>query len=193
MSSITAETSMRELAAIVSQALHGAGIAATLSGGGAVSLYSDNEYVSYDLDFVSSERLKAIGDAIGPLGFHRVAQARQFEHADTPWFVEFPPGPLAFGETQVSDDDACILQTAFGPVRVVTPTQIVMDRVAAYVHWHDNPSLDQAVMVASRQRVHWPALDEWAAHDRIDAAVIDDLRRRVDRAHSASGGRAERE
>ena len=187
MSSVTADTSLQELAALVSQALDRAGVTATLSGGAAVSLYTDNQYESYDLDFVSSERLKVISDAIAPLGFRRVAGARQFEHPDTPWYVEFPPGPLAFGETHVADDEACVVQTDYGPLRVVTPTQSIMDRLAAYVHWHDNQSLDQGVMVASRQQIDWPALKEWAQHDGIDASVIEGLRSRVERVLSVEG------
>lgn len=153
MGNITAETTLEELAALVSQALERAGITATLSGGSAVSLYSNNEYQSSDLDFVSSEQLTAIGDAIAALGFHRAGNARQFDHADTQWYLEFPPGPVAFGHLQVRDDDVLVLETDYGPLRIVTPTQIIMDRMAAYAHWNDNPSLDQAIMVAKRQDV----------------------------------------
>lgn len=176
---MTPETPLEELAALISQALQKAGIAATLSGGAAVSVYSDNEYPSHDLDFVSSARLKAIEEAIGPLGFHRVGRGRHFEHPDTPWYVEFHPGPLAFGEARVpADENAGVVETEYGPLRIVTPTQIIMDRVAAYVHWHDNQSLDQAIMVAARQPVDWAALYEWAEGDRIDPAVIDEIRGR---------------
>ena len=179
MKEITGETTMQELAVLVSQALERAGITATLSGGGAVSMYSDNEYQSYDLDFVSSERLKAIGDAIMPLGFLRVGKARQFEHPDTPWYVEFPPGPLAFGETAIAVDEASILETEYGLLRIITPTHSVMDRIAAYVYWQDNQSLDQAIMVAGRQDVDWSALYEWAERDDIDITVIDTLKARI--------------
>jgi hypothetical protein len=73
----------------------------------------------------------------------------------------------------MSDDDATTLQTKFGPLRVVTPTQSVMDRLAAYVNWTDNPSFDQAVMVARRNPIDWPALYEWARRERIDGTVVD--------------------
>jgi len=179
MHGIDRDSSVQEIAALVSQALDRAGITATLSGGAAVILYSNNEHESCDLDFVTSARNSAIEEAIAPLGFRRVAGARQFEHPETDYYLEFPPGPLAFGDTVVSADDATIVQTDFGPVRIVTPTQIVMDRVAAYVHWNDNQSLDQAVMVARRQDVDWQALREWAERDRIDPGVIDKLRRRI--------------
>jgi hypothetical protein len=92
--------------------------------------------------------------------------------------VEFPPGPLAFGDTVVPDTDAATLQTEFGPVRIVTPTQSVMDRLAAYVRWNDNPSLDQAIMVARRQAVDWPALYEWARREGVGPEVVDKVRSR---------------
>ena len=52
---INANTTVVELAALVSQTLEAAGIKATLSGCGAVSMYTDNEYKSKDLDFVTAE------------------------------------------------------------------------------------------------------------------------------------------
>jgi hypothetical protein len=180
MGTITVDTTLEELAALVSQALEQAGILAILSGGAAVSLYSDNEYESSDLDFVSSEQLKAIGDAIAPLGFRRRGKARHFEHPDTHWYLEFPPGPVAFGATSIATEEIPVLETAYGPLRVVTPTQIIMDRLAAYAAWNDNPSWDQAIMVASHHRVDWPALRDWAAHEGVDAALIDSLQSQAD-------------
>ena len=46
MSEIKKDASLVEVASIVSNALRTAGIAATLSGGGAVSIYTNNEYQS---------------------------------------------------------------------------------------------------------------------------------------------------
>jgi len=115
----------------VSGALEGAGISATLSAGAAVAVYADNEYVSGDLDFVTSARIEAVSEVLLPLGFVRRHGVRQLEHPDTELYVEFPPGPLAFGEATFADDEATTLHTAHGPLRIVTPTQLVMDRLAA--------------------------------------------------------------
>lgn len=180
MGAIGTETSPEELAALVSQALEQAGIKATLSGGGAVAMYSHNEYESCDLDFITNAATAAIAETIGPLGFRRVPGARQFEHPDTEYYVEFPPGPLAFGETVCSEDEAVMLQTAFGPLRIVTPTQSVMDRLAAYIHWNDNQSFDQAVLVARKQSIDWDALREWARREGVGSRLVDRLQRWVD-------------
>ncbi len=63
-SGVTATTTSIELAAIVSEALTAAGIVATLSGGGAVSAYTDNRYESRDLDFVTTALLAELKQAL---------------------------------------------------------------------------------------------------------------------------------
>ncbi|TLM76772.1 MAG: hypothetical protein FDZ70_06335 [Actinobacteria bacterium] len=126
---------------------------------------------------MTSERLSVIAAAIQPLGFACTPGARQFEHPESDYYVEFPSGPLAFGQTVVRDEDACTVETPFGPLRVVTPTQCVMDRLAAYVHWRDNPSFDQAIMVARRQPIDWNALDAWARGDEVDPDIVGRLKR----------------
>lgn len=54
MPTITEHSTLEEVAAIVSDALENAGITATLSGGSADTIYTDNKYLSRDLDFVTS-------------------------------------------------------------------------------------------------------------------------------------------
>jgi hypothetical protein len=98
MAEITFSTSLEELAAIISQALEAAGILATLSGGAAVSIYTNNRYQSEDLDFVSSAAAGKLAKAVETLGFVPTESQRLFEHPQTPWLLEFPAGPLAFGE-----------------------------------------------------------------------------------------------
>jgi hypothetical protein len=178
---VNRDTSLEELAALISQALERFGIRATLSGGGAVSIYSDNRYESYDLDFITSERNTVIAKAIEPLGFRYEAGMRDFHHPDSEYYVEFPPGPLAFGESTVPDDAAAMLETAFGPLRIVTPTQCVMDRLASYVAWNDNQAFDQAVMVARRHHLDWLELLEWSEREGIAPMIINRLRDRARR------------
>ena len=49
---ITEQTTLEQLATPVCSALSESDISVVLSGGAAVSIYSENEYESYDLDFV---------------------------------------------------------------------------------------------------------------------------------------------
>lgn len=104
MATISAATSLEELAAHISQALEAADVVATLSGGAAVSLYTYNAYQSCDLDFVTAAGHKALRKAIAPLGFRESANPRLFEHPATSWLVEFPPAPLGFGNLIVDHE-----------------------------------------------------------------------------------------
>ena len=176
---IGAKTTALELAAIVSQALERAGIVATLSGGGAVSMYSDNEYQSKDLDFVTAERRDRLTDALKPLGFALAKDQRHFTHPKTKLYVEFPAAPLEFCNRVVQHDDIPRLDTPWGPLRVITPTLCVMDRLAAYWHWKDRQSWDQAVMVARRQAVDYAELVRYAQAEGADPADIAKLQKQA--------------
>lgn len=174
--SINAETTAVELAALVSQALEGAGIKATLSGGGAVSIYTHNRYESSDLDFVTTARRGVLGAALQPLGFRAAPDGRHFAHPNARYVLEFPAGPLEFGDRIVHDDEIPRHDTPWGPLRVITPTQCVMDRLAAFWHWRDRQSWDQAVMVAAHQPIDYDELTNYAASEGADASDIVKLR-----------------
>ena len=176
MVEITDETTVDELAAIISQTLEAVGIVATLSGGGAVSVYTENEYQSRDLDFVTAARHKELRDAIAPLGFRESGNPRLFEHPDADWMVEFPPSPLGFGELFLDHDDIPVLETRYGPLRVITPTQSVMDRLAAHWYHHDPQCWEQAVLVAKSRHVDWTEIYAWARAEGRDEEEIDRLR-----------------
>lgn len=171
-----ADTTIAELAARVSQALEGAGITATLSGGAAVSIYTNNEYESKDLDFVTAERRERLAAALAPLGFVLASDRRHFSHQGTELFLEFPAAPLQFGNRIVQQDDVPTLETPWGPLRVVTPTLCVMDRLAAYWHWHDRQSWDQAVMVTRQHDVDYGILAAFAQEEGAASGDIAKLR-----------------
>jgi len=168
--SITKETSLEEIAALVSEALERADIEVVLSGGGAVTLYSKNEYMSTDLDFITTEPQKNIAPVVATLGFIR--HGREYVHPESRFFIEFPGGPLAFGNRYVENSEATTLKTQYGMVRIITPTQSVMDRLAWFVHGRDHQSRDQAIMVARRQKISWEGVFEWAEAEGIDREVV---------------------
>ncbi|MYD97891.1 MAG: hypothetical protein F4X98_10975 [Gammaproteobacteria bacterium] len=178
---ITRETTLEELAATISQALEAAGVRATLSGGSAVSVHGMNEYESDDLDFVTSHGQAALRDAIEPLGFVPCVNRRQFEHAEVDWLVEFPPGPLAFGDMVVAHEDVPVLETRFGPLRVISPTLSVLDRLAAYYYFNDNQCWDQAAVVARHQSVDWAVVSAWIAQEGQPMGDVERLKVRAGR------------
>ena len=139
MAKITECSTLIEVAATVSDALQEAGISATLSGGAVVSIYTDNEYQSKDLDFVTSAMNDELAPVLVPLGFVHTGVPRmsQFSHPLVDWFIEFPPTPISFGNLHVEHKDCTTIDLEVGRLRLITPTQSVMDRLAAAFHWRD--------------------------------------------------------
>lgn len=163
MSKINARTSIEELAALVSEKLRQSGIDAVLSGGAVVSIYTQNAYESGDLDFISNESMDTVAVAMQTLGFSR--RGRSFTHPGTSLFVEFPPGPLAIGNELVLASDVLDRKTKHGILRLLPPTQCVMDRLAAFFHWNDLQSLDQAIMVAQQHKISLRKIEAWAKNE----------------------------
>ena len=154
------EMAQAELGAHVQSHLRDKGIDVVLSGGAVVAIYTDGKYVSGDLDFVNRYAIKrsAITSAMVELGFMEVG--RHFEHPDTDFFVEFPPGPLAIGESYQIELNELELET--GRLVLITPTECVKDRLAWYYHTGDKQSLYHAVLVANDQHVDLDEIKKWS-------------------------------
>lgn len=158
---ITPQSTHAELAAIVSEALAAHGISAVLTGGAAMSIYSENEFLSDDLDFVCNADMNRIRTAMETIGF-RQEKGKYFAHPDTRIIVEFPRPPLMLGQQYVRESDVDDRQTPAGRLRILTPTQCVMDRLASFFHWNDYQGLLQALAVARRHPVDLEQLRRWS-------------------------------
>ena len=75
-------------------------------------------------------------------------------------WVEFPPGPVTVGNLAVTEFSK--RQTRFGVLRLLPPTECVMDRLAHYYHFNDPQALDQAAAVARKQPVDLERIEEWS-------------------------------
>ena len=92
------------------------------------------------------------------IGFRE--ETRYFRHPDSPHVIEFPPGPLAIGGHPVGRVEEMRLAT--GRLRIISPTDCVKDRLAAYFHWGDLQSLHQALQVARRRKVNLQEVRTWS-------------------------------
>jgi hypothetical protein len=180
---ITAKSTLEDVAAIISTALERAGIAATLSGGAAVSIYSNNEYQSKDLDFVTAALVPDLAPVLEVLGFEHTGIPRmsQFSHPLIKWFVEFSPTPLTFGHLYVTHEECAVIDLPAGQLRIVTPTQSVMDRLAAAIAWKDAQSREQAVLVAANQDIDWDELQTWFVNEGESEGEFDRFRAAVEK------------
>lgn len=155
---ISKEMTIGEFAALVATHLQSKGISTVLTGGAVVSIYTENKYMSYDADFISLADQKIITKAMQELGFEK--HGKDFTHERTDFFVEFPSGPLAIGNQLIQADTE--LEFNGNKLKLLSPTQSVMDRLAAYFHWNDLQCLDQAVWIAINQRIQIGEVKKWA-------------------------------
>lgn len=154
---------LADLAALICDACRSHDIDVVLSGGACVSIYTKNKYESFDLDFVlmSSSARKKVGPVLEPLGFRK--DGRHYRHPATPYIVEFLLPPLSVGEEPVRKIHE--VRRGRRVLRLLSPTDCVKDRLAAYFHWNDGPSLTQAVLVCRAARVDLREVKRWSVNE----------------------------
>lgn len=47
-------------------------------------------------------------------------------------------------------------------MKLLSPTDCVKDRLAAYYHWNDRQCLQQAVWVARARKIDWDEVERWS-------------------------------
>jgi hypothetical protein len=149
---------LEEIAALICSTLDAHGITVVLSGGSVVTIYSDAEYVSYDLDFIPIGLARKVDRAMQSLGFAK--EQRHWRHPQTRYWVEFPTGPVAIGEETIHE--FAERRSSTGVLRILRPTECVMDRLAWYIHDADAQCFEQALRVASLHAVDLQRIERWA-------------------------------
>jgi hypothetical protein len=99
-----------------------------LTGGAVVSIYSTGKYVSKDADFLSATDHKTIAQVMHTLGFKNIG--KDFYHDDTDFTVEFPGSQLVIGNSPMKPEGK--IKSKHFTLKLLSPTQCVMDRLAAY-------------------------------------------------------------
>lgn len=151
---------MPELASYVCTKLEEKNIHVVLSGGSCVEIYSKGDYTSYDIDLVNryNEAFFKIKTIMEDLGFQE--EGKYFIYPNTNFFIEFPSGPLGVGDAPVIKVDE--IGTKFGTLKLLTATDCIKDRLAAYYHWDDEQSLTQAIWVAQQNKINFDELKKWS-------------------------------
>jgi hypothetical protein len=153
--------SLRDLAGFISEELRKRDIETTLVGGACVTIYSENLYQSYDLDFVTYESMKKIKKALTELGFKE--KQRYFTRDDCPWFIEFVSPPVAVGNEPIHKFEH--IKTPLGTIQMLRPTDSVKDRLASFYHWSDKQGLEQALNICSIQTVDLEEIEKWSIRE----------------------------
>jgi len=152
-------TTLHELAGLVSQAFTKNGLNAVLVGGGCVSIYTHNKYQSYDLDFITYDMTSKVKNTLKEIGFVYDSK-KYYAHPDCPFYVEFLTPPISVGYELVTNTHS--LESKTGVIKLLTPTDCVKDRLSAFFHWDDRQSLEQALMVTQSQDVDLENIKTWA-------------------------------
>lgn len=164
---ITKSMNRTDFAAAVVQQLEKHNISCVLVGGACVSIYTDERHASRDLDFISPYSHEAVAKALAEIGFKK--DGRYFVHADSELYVEFPTGPVAIGQSTVTPDGQ--LQVKDTIVKMYSPTQCVMDRLAAWFHWNDRRSLIHALWVCEKHPINLDKIKRWASKEGESAKL----------------------
>ncbi len=160
---LSAKSSIGDVAATVAAVLREAGFVAVLTGGACAAIYSAGAYTSHDLDFVlrSGGNRRALDEAMAVAGFTR--RHDRYVHRAARFFVEFVRGPLAIGDDVEVRPVA--LRVGRGRTLALTATDACRDRLAAFYHWSDRQSLAAAVAIARRHRVNMSRIRRWSHHE----------------------------
>jgi hypothetical protein len=170
------DMSQGELAAYVDTRLKEKGVEVVLSGGASVAIYSNHMYVSKDIDFVDRYFMdhEAVREVMIELGFERVG--KHYHHSDTDYYIDFVSGPPSIGREPISEIVELSLGT--GTVRVITATDCVRDRLAAFFYFDDRQALEQAILVAQANEVDLEVIAKWA-QDEAEVEKYEEFARRL--------------
>ena len=162
------KTSIIKLAAIVAEHLARHGIDVVLVGGLAVEIYTDNLYLTKDIDMVNTnyQSPKKLNSALAELGFHK--EGRIYVNDTTDITLEFPPGPLAVGNTLIPIDQ--ITRVGDGQIPILSIEDVIRDRLAAYIHWGDRQSLVQALAMMLKHDIEPNAFQAFCTQEDASTA-----------------------
>lgn len=160
---LTARSTLRQVVQAVGAALSRHRIRAVLTGGACASLHSGGQYLSTDLDFILQSWVSPceLDEALAKVRFRR--DGNRYIHQRTPFYVEFPAGPLAVG-----DDHALRpieLKVGRTSLLGLSPTDSCRDRLAAFYHWNDRQSLRVAAFIACRHELDLELIRRWSASE----------------------------
>lgn len=158
-----ARTSIIELAAIVAKHLRQHDIEVVLVGGLAVEIYSENLYLTKDIDMVNTNYKKPedVHLAMAELGFYK--DGRVYVNKTTDITIEFPPGPLSVGDELIKHTE--VVEVGNSSIPILGIKDVVKDRLAAYFHWRDNQSLIQAMALLIKHKIELNEFEEFCSRE----------------------------
>jgi hypothetical protein len=158
----------KDLAALVYQQLKKDKIDAVLVGGSCVTIYSNNKYVSQDLDYASYADTIDIKNSLVKLGFIR--KGKYFVHPDCDFLIDFVASSVAIGEEIIHDFNK--MKTKHGVFKLLTVEDCVKDRLASFFYWNDRQGLEQAITVCLDHKISIKKIHSWAKRENHEKKFL---------------------
>jgi len=176
---------LRALAARISSKLREHGMETVLCGGSCVAIYSAGKYVTRDFDFVLTAGYpdRKVAEALAEIGYRpdpRVSGA--FSNPDEEMLVDIRPAPPALGREPIGEP--AVLAAGRLKLTLLSPTDCVKDRLTHYFYYHDQQTLEQAIMVALARCVSMREVGRWSRAEG-EGAKFQKYRREVARRRRA--------
>jgi hypothetical protein len=152
--------SLKKLAAYISHYLRENGIPNVLTGGACVSIYTENSYQSYDLDFVNIEGvpISGVSSRLKEIGFEE--KGRIFLSDKAKYSVDILSPPLSVGRQQILTVNSIEVDKLI--LELLTPTDSVKDRLAAFYFWNDRQAFEQALLIQAHKKVDFDEIRKWS-------------------------------
>ncbi|MDP2599430.1 MAG: hypothetical protein Q8P84_01680 [Deltaproteobacteria bacterium] len=55
-----------------------------------------------------------------------------------------------------------VIKNKYGSLRLLRPVDSVKDRLAAFYHWNDRQSLEQAIMICKTKHIDMKEIERWS-------------------------------
>ena len=158
---ITARSNLTDVCFEVCTALDRIGITAVLTGGSAATFYAPEAYQSRDADFIVTLRANGGAEALADLGYS--VRGGTYEHAENPYTLEFPRGPLAVGDDLIETWET--IRRGGQTLYVLSRTDSVRDRLMWFYTDNDLSALRAAVGVTGSGPVDHELIREWSTRE----------------------------
>ncbi|UCH94729.1 MAG: hypothetical protein JSV88_31330 [Candidatus Aminicenantes bacterium] len=152
--------SLKELAAYISHYLRRNGVPNVLTGGACVCIYTENRYQSFDLDFVNIEGvpISRVSSLLKEIGFEE--KGRIFINDKVKYSVDILNPPLSVGRQHIVTVNTIEVNKMI--LKLLTPTDSVKDRLAAFYFWNDRQAFEQAKLIQAYNEVDFDEIRKWS-------------------------------
>ncbi len=143
-----------------------AGIETILVGGSVVSIYSEGIYKSGDIDMVLNtySRMNDAEEIMKSIGFQKFS-TRYFKHPKCDHlFVEFLHPPVMIGDDAKNIKLEKVEVEKYS-IKILSPTDCIKDRLASFIYFKSRECLDQALLVARKQKFNMKDVESWSKQE----------------------------